>query len=251
MRQYNMQKRNPLIGILKDDANLSDKIYKHTVMFAFTARSGSTAITDAIAGMGMARRIEEIFNPRGPVQKLYDHYGGRDIIEFINNIYKHTMLTDAMVFKTDYSDLNYVIKEKDIYTLFPNLKIVYIERKDKILQAVSLYKAIVTSQWHQKKIIRKQKVSNNHSPDINKIISLKNRLQSDCEKWEKYFELIGVQPYKMYYEDFDNDHDGSLKNIFRYVTGDRYVGEIEQNYKKLRDGISEEWASKVRHELNK
>ena len=144
-----MKKKHPLAPLLEKNSDVSDRIYKHAVMFAFTARSGSTVITDAIASMGLAKRVDEIFNPRGPAQCLYDNYGGSNIIDYINNIHKATMLTDTIIFKSNFSDLGCVINSYDIYSLFPHLKVVYIERQDKILQAVSAYKAIITNHWHQ------------------------------------------------------------------------------------------------------
>jgi len=244
-----MQHAN-LLELLINNKQNKDVIYNRTVMFAFTARSGSTAITDAIGNMGLAKKVDEIFNLRGPVQNIYKNYGeSRDIVDYVNNVYKKKMLADVLIFKTDFKDLALVMRQYDIFSLFPNLKIVYIERKDKVMQAVSLYKATVTKHWHQLDDINTIAIPENFSPNIKKIILLKKQLEGDCEKWRQHFRHIGAKPYTLYYEDFDHAPEQTLNDIFKFIENHNYNGEIALNYKKLRDEVSDEWARLVRHQL--
>lgn len=244
-----MNESNPIVQLVNNEIKTEHIKYNNSLMFAFTARSGSTAITDAIARMDLAKSVNEIFNPRGPAQYLYDNYGGCDIIDYINNIHTNTMLTDMMIFKTDYRDLEYVIKKYNIKTLFPSLKVVYIERKDKVMQAVSVYKAVITNHWHQTGEIYGKQEAKVRGPDINKIIAYKNRFEKECDEWMEFFASYAIQPYKLFYEDFDDDNDLVIRALYRYITGYSYDRDIKFGYSKMRDEVSEEWAKKVKQAL--
>lgn len=245
-----MQQVHLLEQLLAHAAIPKELLYRRTIMFAFTARTGSTALTDAVGNMGLAKKVDEIFNRRGPVQNICKNYGDSDdIVDYVNNVFQKKMLADALLFKTDFKDLAQVLRKYDIYALFPNLQIVYIERQDKIMQAVSLYKATVTQQWHQLDHEHLQLVQQNFSPDINKIIFLKNQLEQDCAKWQAHFKLIKAQPYCVSYEDFDQNPERVLKDVYLYLENQPYHGDITLNYKKLRDQVSEDWGERTRNQL--
>ena len=116
-RYLTKNKNHPLLPVITKSSN-KPPVYRKAVMFAFAARAGSTAITHAIAKMGLARRIDEIFNPRGPAQNLQQIFGGDSIRDYINNIHDKAMLTDCFIFKTNYMDLSVILDNFDIHALF-------------------------------------------------------------------------------------------------------------------------------------
>lgn len=243
-----MNDKKVLRTLLKKGAKLENIKYKRVIMFAITARSGSTVITDAIGNMGLAKEVNEIFNQRGPVENLYGRYGGCDLAEYINNIYENTMLTDALIFKTDFRDFKSIINKFDVDLLFPELKVVYIEREDKVMQAVSLYKAVISKHWHQKKGERGSSANLGHKLDINKIVSYLNRIEIECDEWKDFFLRSSIEPINIYYEEFDKDNS-VLNALYEKIMGIGYSGDVIVSYKKLRDSESDEWAEQVKKSL--
>lgn len=237
-----------LSALIRNGAKPGSIKYKRVIMFAITARSGSTVITDAVGNMGFAKEVNEIFNQRGPVENLYRRYGGCDLADYINNIYENTMLTDTLVFKTDFRDFKSIIDKFDVDMLFPELKVVYIERRDKVMQAISLYKAVISKNWHQKKGERSSPAILKHKLDVSKVISYMNRIEIECDEWKDFFLRRGIEPINIYYEDFDKDNS-ILNALYEKIMGIGYSGDVILNYRKLRDSESDEWAEQVKKTL--
>lgn len=234
-----------LSTLIKNGAKPENIKYKRVIMFAITARSGSTVITDAIGNMGFAKEVNEIFNQRGPVENLYGRYGGCDLSEYINHIYENTMLTDTLIFKTDFRDFKSIINKFDVDFLFPELTVVYIERRDKVMQAVSLYKAVISKHWHQKKGEMDSPKNLEHKLDVSKVISHLNRIEIECDEWKEFFMRSGIEPINIYYEEFDKDNS-VLNALYEKIMGIGYSGDVIVGYKKLRDSESDEWAEQVK-----
>ena len=232
--------------ISKYDASISPK-YQKTLMFAFSARSGSTVITASLAKMGLAKKISEIFNPRGPADFLYRRVGGENINEFLNKVHSAFMLSDAIIFKTAYTDFAPVVRNGLVDCLFPNLSVVYIERKDKILQAVSAYKAMLSDQWHKKSSENfSSELTAGHPIDLEKISRFVKNFENESRKWRNFFSEREIEPLQIWYEDFDENPEAILQNIYFKIVGAECAKAVELSHKKLRDDVSLQWADQVR-----
>lgn len=230
----------------ENDASIAPK-YQKTLMFAFSARSGSTVITASLTKMGLAREIREIFNPRGPAHYLLKRVGGENINDYLNNIHDTYMHSDAIIFKTVYSDFAPVIQSGLADSLLPRLSAVYIERKDKVLQAVSAYKAMLSDQWHKKSTENfSSDLKADHPIDLEKISRLVENLEDESRNWRKFFCERKIEPLQIWYEDFDSQPEAVLQKIFSEIVDTKCTTPVKLSHKKLRDEVSLQWADRVR-----
>jgi LPS sulfotransferase NodH len=134
-------------------------------------------------------------------------------------------------------------------TPFPEIKHIWLSRRDKVRQAVSYHKACQTDGWWVKEThgppIRpgamKESVFDPHN-----IERLEKVLQNNEAGWQRYFEESGTKPLVVMYEDLAADYDGTIRMVLNWL-GVPGVGSVEippPKLKKQADSTSEEWAQR-------
>jgi LPS sulfotransferase NodH len=130
-------------------------------------------------------------------------------------------------------------------SVFPNLHYLWVTRRDRVRQAVSLWRAIQSWSW-----------SSDQNPDAHVGEHLRfsaaaiRHLVSDIDdherEWQTFFDEAGVKPMIVVYEDFASQYEETVREILRYI-GVQDWAEIDVPTPKRRrqsDGISEEWATR-------
>jgi LPS sulfotransferase NodH len=222
-------------------------VFEQSLLIAFSARSGSTAIATGLAHMGLASEIGEILNPRGPAQHFQTRFGGDSIGEYLNGVHENTMRSNMLLFKSNYDDFSLVSGANLEPKLFPGLRIFHLERRDKVLQAVSVYRAVLTNEWHRR--VGQDRVGDQHidrDVDVKKVVGLVEKFERESKLWRRYIEKVGSGIGHIYYEDFDDNPEDVLELIYERIVNKRYKGKVELFHRKLRDAVSLEWAENVR-----
>jgi LPS sulfotransferase NodH len=231
-----------ILSISKPEIQLR---WRSTLLFAHSARSGSTAITNSFAEMGVAKSIDEIFNPQVFVHRLHKKFGGDSLQEYLNNVHRGAMMTNTMAFKSTLYHLNPVLDAISFEQIFPGLRIVYIERHDKLAQAISMYRAMISNRWH---VITKNidDIQNNLVFDKEKIIKLKANFEKEAVDWDRQFVNWGIDPFRISYEEFAENPDQVMRNIYEWFFGEKYTGVVKVNYVKLSGSQSLDWYNKLK-----
>lgn len=86
---------------------------------------------------------------------------------------------------------------------------IYINRRDKVGQAVSMAKAMQTNAW----ISFDQVTGKNTRYDADFIEQCKNELEQQKLNWWRWFDANGVTPFVVTYEDLVADKDGVVRSI--------------------------------------
>jgi LPS sulfotransferase NodH len=96
-------------------------------------------------------------------------------------------------------------------TVFPQLKIIFVRRRDKVAQAVSLWKAIQTQQWRD---------PGEHSQsfteaayDFRAIDHLVKQLHREDANWEDWFHATGREPIRVIYEEFADKRAATVGHV--------------------------------------
>jgi trehalose 2-sulfotransferase len=134
---------------------------------------------------------------------------------------------------------------------FPDLKYVFLTRRDKIAQAVSYDKAQRTNVWH---VVRPggpgaQETAAKPVPfDRERIAHWLTRFAEDESSWLRYFETIGLEPFEVVYEDFLVNYEPTVLAILRYlnIPIGAELKIVPPRLHKLADEISEAWALRYR-----
>lgn len=99
---------------------------------------------------------------------------------------------------------------------FPSLRYLWVTRRDKVRQAVSMWKALQTETW------RAQEAGQPSPPreavfDFEAIEHLKRRMADHDAAWCAYFFRSGIQPLTIVYEDFESDYLARLRRILEHL----------------------------------
>lgn len=88
---------------------------------------------------------------------------------------------------------------------------IFLRRRDRLAQAISLYKAEKTRLWRD---VGEARIAlDDIAYDRAAIEDCRQRLERDDQAWQAFFNRFGVQRTELYYEDIANDLDGALRFI--------------------------------------
>jgi len=130
-------------------------------------------------------------------------------------------------------------------SIFPNLHHITVTRRDKVRQAVSLWKAIQTQAWSLEDHEHPGEEVH-HRPltfHFGAIDHLKRQLEEHDAAWHRYFAQNNIQPLTVVYEDFVHKYEETALQILRYL--DIPIPEkplfAARRMKQQSNALSEQW----------
>ena len=129
--------------------------------------------------------------------------------------------------------------------VFPNLKIVFVRRRDKVAQAVSLWKAIQTQQW------RTAAEADDDRQDVRYDHRALRFLVDDLHrwdaKWEEWFHATGREPIRVIYEEFVDARAATVGRVLDGLGIDPPEPDGGHGpMKRQADGVSAGWVTRFR-----
>ncbi|GLR66730.1 hypothetical protein GCM10010909_14100 [Acidocella aquatica] len=245
---------NSIFEVFPDLRQLADNRFagvscaKPTIMLAMTARTGSTHLCAALEEAGDVGRPGEIFNPRGVAAMERQRRGVELFADYMHSF--ATGPSPVFIFKTSWQD--FAPFAQDWRTLFPNLRVAYLDRKNLAAQAVSLYRAQVSGNWHQPAgQAHAQAQDPRQNFDLQRICTLMQELTDEKRAWEQFFHAESLTPARLFYENFHND----ITQALRFLAAEMGLGlraDIPPGVglRKLADSTNRDWTERVqRHVL--
>ncbi|MBN1799717.1 MAG: hypothetical protein JW822_14165 [Spirochaetales bacterium] len=209
-------------------------------------RSGSHLLSTALKNTGLAGFPQEHFNPWHmqniigfPEELIYDD---QYIPELIN---QNTSKNGVFGTKAQFSHITNFVGLHRLITIFGNdLKYIFIKRKNKIAQAVSLAKATQTQQFMADQEIHNKPVYNYYQ-----IWQCLREINCQEKGWSVFFHEYNIEPYIVIYEELVDTYNLTILNVFRYLGIDIDQDFIvpEPTIKKQADKINDEWISKFQN----
>ena len=233
----------PDLANYKKDDFAKVAILKPTIMIAMTARSGSTHFCSALSSIPEFGEITEIFNPRGPIKDVKTRRNTSSFSEYMKSLGSDP--TTYFVFKVGWFDFAYFSKYYKI--IFPNLRVFYIDRFDIEAQALSLFRAKLTGNWHnaprwqskQSQIPENQLI---RMFDLRAICQNIRELEIKKINWENFFFNEGLIVPRIHYEHFEKDITLALNYFFHcFNIPSEKVSSAKSEYHRISDKISEAW----------
>ncbi len=231
-------------------------------MICFTVRSGSTLLCELLNKTALAGKPQEHFNhnnsPDNPRGDDVPNYRG-----FIQNVLaKNT--TENGVFGTkigggqwyDFAPRVQNIDgmsdqplDKALESVFPNLKYVWLTRRNKVRQAVSHWMAIQSGRWHSPDSV------SNPTPEylFEAIDHLYQELPIREAVWGDYFSQHSITPHIVVYEDFVQDMEGTVSGILDFLDIEM-PASFNVNPPSLQptaNNLTEQWVQRYREEKQK
>ncbi|HKY13586.1 MAG TPA: Stf0 family sulfotransferase [Microthrixaceae bacterium] len=131
--------------------------------------------------------------------------------------------------------------------VFPQLHIVFVRRRDKVAQAVSLWKAIQTQQW-------RNELGPSENPhlaeyDYRAIKHLVSQLHLWDSRWEDWFHATGREPIRVIYEEFVASRAATVGRVLDALgidppEPDHQHGPMTRQF----DDLSRDWVARFRDE---
>lgn len=133
--------------------------------------------------------------------------------------------------------------------LLPNLRYVWVTRRDKLRQAVSLVKARQSAQWKSTTAPRSGGLDYSfHLIEV----ALRRILQEEWA-WEEYFGQAGITPITVVYEDLTRNYESTVRRLL----GDLEIS-LPRDYAfpaprldKQADAVSEEWVERYKRDARR
>ena len=132
-------------------------------------------------------------------------------------------------------------------SLFPQLRVIFVRRRDKVAQAVSLWKAIQTLQWRNS-----VEISSNDWPaqyDYRALKHLVDELHRWDARWEDWFHATGREPIRVIYEEFVNTRAATVGRVLDALGIDpREPAGHTGPMTRQADNLSQDWVARFRQD---
>jgi LPS sulfotransferase NodH len=129
--------------------------------------------------------------------------------------------------------------------VFPNLNIIFVRRRDKVAQAVSLWRAIQTQQWRG--AIEHESSLPEVSYDFKALDHLVHELHRWDASWEDWFHATGREPIRVIYEEFAETRAATVGRVLDALGIDPPEPEHDKGpMKRQSDDVSAEWVARYR-----
>lgn len=225
-----------------------------------TGRSGSSLLCEVLKNTGVAGRPGEYFSQ--DLDNFFSNLWGLSSSNYMDYLDKvieeNTTPNGVFGAKIIGAHFDYFVgklrenpafakstKSKLISTVFPNLHYIWITRRNKVRQAVSLLKAMQTGVWYLKAGEQPWPVKE-PSFDYEAIDHLLQGFVIGEAVWQEYFSECGVRPFTVVYEDFIMSYEDTVSKILKYL-GIPVPGQLslaQPRLQKQADVISEDWCTR-------
>ncbi len=127
--------------------------------------------------------------------------------------------------------------------IFPNLHYIHISRRDKVRQAISLWRAIQTWSWRHEPGEASSRPARELVFNYAAIDHLVQRTLVHEEAWKQYFAENAIQPFTVIYEELTDTYEETALQILQYlkIPLPTALPFGERQMKQQADTLSEEW----------
>jgi LPS sulfotransferase NodH len=136
-----------------------------------------------------------------------------------------------------------------VQSVFPNLTYITVSRRDKVRQAVSLWRALQTWSWSSEQ--NADRAVGDHLTYSHAAIAHLIRDTEDHEfGWRQFFRECGVEPFDVVYEDFAARYEDTIRDLLRHVgvVEADSIAIAQPTRRPQADDLSRRWAERYRAE---
>ena len=214
----------------------------HSYIIASTPRSGSSLLSAMLWDTGIAGVPHEYFHDKHSLDFI-KRWDVKTMSQYFSLLLRNRSTPNG-VFGAKlhlHQMANFPLGYKDLVDYLHSPKYIYIQRKNKLLQAVSFVRAFKTKQWEVKEGESVKSVEY----DFTMLDKAYKKLNDAEEKWEQYFSEFGISPFRIVYEEFVNSKENTIREVLCYLGQDPDSVEIAPpSMRKMADSLSEEWVSR-------
>ncbi len=236
-------------------------------MLCGSPRSGSTLLCDLLSQSSVAGNPKSYFRP-GSIPDFCKDWGileGQEdwsksyIKAFKTYSSNGTDCSSLRIMWSNFKDFIDFLRQNNSSTssdknlILDSLSIdhyIYLQRKDKVAQAVSLVVANQTGLWHLNSDgSEKQRTGSHKNPEysykqISKELSM---LEDEADGWEEWFKSNNIEPLRVWYEDLSSDPLAVLDRIMDFI-GRSSNSEIKVRTARTSSDLNKQWSDRFKRE---
>lgn len=238
-------------------------IPKISYLICATPRCGGYLLFEALENTALAGIPGEYF---WDDKKWSEKWGATDYSDFIHKVIQKSTTPNG-VFGTKlmwgYFEkfigkvqqtphfMNKDLSSHDILNeLYPNLHYIWIMRRNKVRQAISLWKGLQTVVWWKR--IGDPEPEFDKEPEYNfkAIDYLAQEIMYHEAAWQEYFTQFNIKPFTVIYEDLVPEYEATALKIMDWL-GINYPDDLEFGPRRLlkqADAVSEIWVARFLEE---
>jgi LPS sulfotransferase NodH/MoaA/NifB/PqqE/SkfB family radical SAM enzyme len=220
-------------------------------IIAMTPHSGSSFLCDVMKHTKRFGRPDESLNH---VAAIINNIPARTPDEYIHNVIHFKKTPNGVSgLKVDWFRFERFVQSMSDKEYLKGFKFIYLTRRDRAAQAVSLYRATATSIWHTNvqhdaDVLNKAEILEYDFEAINKCYE---NIATQEKGWQKYFLDNGITPLCISYEEIETDVLNTMKRIASHVSvrAENVSMPKEQSaFTKVSDHRNGEWALRFEFE---
>jgi trehalose 2-sulfotransferase len=148
--------------------------------------------------------------------------------------------------------LSHLSFNEQLKAVFPGLQVIFMRRRDKVAQAVSLWKAIQTQQWRTESESGSEQIEADEAPgaeyDYRAIEHLLNELHRWDARWEDWFHATEREPIRVFYDEFTVSRAATIGRVLDALGIDPPAPEDKKPMRRQADDRSRDWVARFRDE---
>ena len=192
-----------------------------------TPRTGSNLLCELLLNTGVAGRPDDYFWNPSFWQKRWGttEYGGyveRMLLEgkSPNGVFGVKMmwhyLDEVLPRLAEIAGCSDADPSAIMSAMFPNLRYVWLTRRDKVRQGISLYRALATSAWRSTdRPVRSEAELPFNFQEIDRLVQ---QSTTGDLSWQAYFVRYGIEPLTVAYEDLAAAPQDTVRTILRHLS---------------------------------
>ncbi len=233
---------------LEHDLPFPGKV-RNNIILCSSGRSGSSLVCRLMSGTSLLGAPGEYFGLTLAQRFTQDRFEASNTKDYIAKLQQiRTTSNGVFASKLHYFQYVQMFGNVSLENFFPNVKHLYLYRKDLVAQAVSFAKAMTSRQY-----VSVAQACDEPRYDEALIRRCYLDLVWENRGWKRYFERWGIQPLVLEYEQDSKDFQRLLEKILSYAEI-----ELPPNFKvpdprigKMSDRVSEQWIERIRPKLPK
>jgi len=212
-----------------------------TLFICYTNRSGSSFLSDLLTLSGQCGRPQEYFTAKN-VERIARRFQVACTEDYLQQLVTGRQSSNGIFSsKCAFFDIIYLHYRGYLHQYFPNPRYVFLEREDKIMQAISWYRAAAQKTWSSAHHKRRDAPYNHEQ-----IAHYHDLIAHSTRQWEHFFATEQIQPLRLTYEQLMADPTNQLSAIAHHLELDTplRVNADKTRFKIQRDNTSQQWAKR-------
>ena len=191
----------------------------------FTPRSGSNLLCDFLRANGLGQPSEYFQHPLGVANAYYQELGVApdDFKTFLTRLVTEKSQNGIFGVKLTWDHKNVLVgalrrhfgRNDGLLALSPRHRWVYLQRRDKIGQAISLWRASKSGIWTSS--TPRSGEADELEYDFFRLLSLLQAILTEEYLWEGFFQKEGIEPVRVLYEDLLREPAAAVLRVARAV----------------------------------